>query len=697
MQDLNDKTTGGTLTAAQWNEVPSEIQNVIEGLGITLSGGDLNQLGKAIAGYVSNGNFYTDSGGANAYVLNIIGLKQRAPAYTDGFFASFTAGNVNTGASTVNVSTLGVKNIKLSDGTNPVAGDISGRVELAFDTAADNFVLLNPKVTDKLHIFDTKAAMFASTVLVPGMRAAILGYITIGDGGNNSFKIVAAATGTDDGGSFIDLVTHQAQGLFPSGVINNKQFGAAVDGATDDLTENQAAIDFVELTNATLNIAAGISMVSAPLNIQKSISLLGTGRQSQTTATNPASGSSIIKASGAFADILKIRSATSAEFIYGLTIRDLVIDGNNLATSGITGDTIAYCTIENVLALRCTGQGLQLTDDNGNISLHNRILGYEYNATANAASAGSHGIFLKDASGGGVQKGIVQTYIENVQTFTKNGNGIFMRGCDNNVVTKFQGFIDAGGTGVSLLFGNGLSVNARNNKVDYISGTIKAENLTHGNRVTHLISEGATIDIDAGGQLHYEIVDNVNAELFKTRSFIMSDIFNISATGMFPDGTVATQGLNVSQWGVIKFPDTATGFATTSVPYNTDWEKGNLVSLRFRYSTTTANTSADIRIRVRLLTQGNAGTPAAALEVDQIFTVAISDAAPQIAEVTLVFASPVVYLADDVVLVRVQREPLDAADTANGGIDLYGIALNYESLGPDSAGSGPFDIPPTGV
>ena len=49
MQDLNDKVTGGTLTAAEWNEVPSELQNVIEGLGITLSGADLNQLGKAIS------------------------------------------------------------------------------------------------------------------------------------------------------------------------------------------------------------------------------------------------------------------------------------------------------------------------------------------------------------------------------------------------------------------------------------------------------------------------------------------------------------------------------------------------------------------------------------------------------------------------------------------------------------------------
>ena len=149
MQDLNGKITGNTLTAAEWNEVPSEIQNVIEALGLTLSSGDLNQLGKAIAGYVANGTFYTDSGIANAYVLTKIGLKQTATAYTDGFFASFIAGNSNSSASTVNVAGLGVKNIVLPGGVPLLAGDISGRVELAFDNANDRFELLNARI-DKL-------------------------------------------------------------------------------------------------------------------------------------------------------------------------------------------------------------------------------------------------------------------------------------------------------------------------------------------------------------------------------------------------------------------------------------------------------------------------------------------------------------------------------------------------------------------
>lgn len=122
MQDLNDKVTGNTLTANEWNQLPSEVQNVIEALGIVLSGADVNQLGKAIAGYVANGTFYADSGAANAYVLAQIGTKQSPTAYTDGMTIDFLPGNANSGASTVNVSGLGVKDIRDAAGNVLTAG-----------------------------------------------------------------------------------------------------------------------------------------------------------------------------------------------------------------------------------------------------------------------------------------------------------------------------------------------------------------------------------------------------------------------------------------------------------------------------------------------------------------------------------------------------------------------------------------------
>jgi len=56
------------------------------------------------------------------------------------------------------------------------------------------------------------------------------GDYTVGDGGDNRYEVIAAGTGTADGGSLIDLPTKQAKALFPSSdaitfgdVISNNQ------------------------------------------------------------------------------------------------------------------------------------------------------------------------------------------------------------------------------------------------------------------------------------------------------------------------------------------------------------------------------------------------------------------------------------------------------------------------------------------
>jgi hypothetical protein len=179
MQDLNDKVTGGNLTAAEWNEVPSEIQNVIEATGQTLSSGDLNQLGKGVAEYAASGAFYTDSGAADAYVLTATGGKQAPAAYADGQTFTFVTANANTGASTANPGGLGVKNIKLADGTDPGAGAINGRTTLHYDLG-----------NDRLEISGGSAAMQVFTADGTYTPAANV----------KSIKITATAAGGGSGG-----------------------------------------------------------------------------------------------------------------------------------------------------------------------------------------------------------------------------------------------------------------------------------------------------------------------------------------------------------------------------------------------------------------------------------------------------------------------------------------------------------------
>jgi len=250
VEDLNDFITGDTLTAAQFIQPMSEVQNIIEDLGITLSAGDLNQLGKAIAGYVANSTFYTDSGIANAYVLTKIGSKQTATAYTDGFFVSFIAGNVNSSTSTVNVAGLGVKNIVLPGGVALAAGDISGRIEISFDSANNRFELLNAKVTGISFEFDSTVQMKSAPFVSAGMKVKTLGFTVKGDRGAAQYDAISG-TGTANGTSRLAHDTLSLTFVLRDQDIMNIEMFGAVAGADSSAAIREAI---------TFRGAAGVGM-----------------------------------------------------------------------------------------------------------------------------------------------------------------------------------------------------------------------------------------------------------------------------------------------------------------------------------------------------------------------------------------------------------------------------------------------------
>lgn len=134
------------------------------------------------------------------------------------------------------------------------ANDTSNAVQVADDIFLDRLIntLIAESETANLDFaiqFSSVAAMVADTVLVIGKIVEINGYVSAGDGGDSKGEVVAAATGTADGGSFIDLPNTtpvlQYKALFPGGQVNAKQFGSTGDGITDDFTAISAALTFV--------------------------------------------------------------------------------------------------------------------------------------------------------------------------------------------------------------------------------------------------------------------------------------------------------------------------------------------------------------------------------------------------------------------------------------------------------------------
>jgi len=60
--------------------------------------------------------------------------------YFNGMIIRFRAGNANSGASTINVNSAGVKNLKKADGTDVVTGDILTTRDVAFRYDGTNFI-----------------------------------------------------------------------------------------------------------------------------------------------------------------------------------------------------------------------------------------------------------------------------------------------------------------------------------------------------------------------------------------------------------------------------------------------------------------------------------------------------------------------------------------------------------------------------
>jgi len=181
MRDITTKTDGSsTLSAAEFNEIPGELENAITSSGQTLSSGDLNQLGKALGGYASVGDFYTDSGAANAYILTATTTYKAPTTYITGMRIRFKPGNSSTIASTVNVATLGVKSIKRFDGTtDPVAGELTASRDVVLIYDGTNFRLPEALVSTGWVKIAATTASSSATVDFTGLSSTYATYMVM--------------------------------------------------------------------------------------------------------------------------------------------------------------------------------------------------------------------------------------------------------------------------------------------------------------------------------------------------------------------------------------------------------------------------------------------------------------------------------------------------------------------------------------
>jgi hypothetical protein len=172
MRNIPTKIDGtSTLPAAEFNEIADELENAITTAGLTLASADVNQLAKAIASYSAISTFYTDSGVADAYVLTSVGSYKAPTAYTNGMAVRFKPGASNTGAATVNVAGLGVKNIKKADGTTDLdAGDLPASQDSLIIYDGTNFRVYVTTSVSTATQADMETATSTTAYVTPGRQ-----------------------------------------------------------------------------------------------------------------------------------------------------------------------------------------------------------------------------------------------------------------------------------------------------------------------------------------------------------------------------------------------------------------------------------------------------------------------------------------------------------------------------------------------
>lgn len=225
MAGKNDTFVDGSPPAVDsgWLNIrQNESGNLITSSGQTLSDSTLDQEAKAVAIYTAVANFYNDSGSANSYVLAPQTGFKAPVSYTKGMEIRYRPANANTGASTVNVAGLGVKDIKLEDGSTDIgAGFILSTQDiiLRFDSANDCFVPSQKNIVDA-SVLNKGTALLSKPIAISNNSTDSDHDIDFG-AGNFIFDDGSGQAYYSDGTGQLDVVFGTGNGMLDAGSIAN--------------------------------------------------------------------------------------------------------------------------------------------------------------------------------------------------------------------------------------------------------------------------------------------------------------------------------------------------------------------------------------------------------------------------------------------------------------------------------------------
>lgn len=225
MLNIPDKVNGDFYLPDELTQFKNETQGAIVSSGQVLTSGVVDQLTKALAVYAAGGEFYTAGGTVSAVTLTPIGLRIAPPTYTDGQSVSWISTGASTGATTVDVAGLGVKNL-FFNGVATVADIIAANtlVTARYSLSNDRFdVVTDPNMVNTVGINTLSGPLVIGDdapivrVIDTDALADETTYEVIVDGGELVIRTVTDALGV---GEEVVRITRTGTGVDVVNIVN---------------------------------------------------------------------------------------------------------------------------------------------------------------------------------------------------------------------------------------------------------------------------------------------------------------------------------------------------------------------------------------------------------------------------------------------------------------------------------------------